>query len=223
MLMDPSDSQPPGDGEPPGDGKKPGDGSKPGDREKPPPADDPDLDIIRLVVHGKRGEALKLLMARHGRSVYSYCRDALHDPTLADDVHQQVFIQVHRDLPRFAARSKLRTWLFAIARNRVLDAAKARKRAGAHIEDRVAPDTADPAPPPGQRLDDAALLQALSDCVQALPEPTRTAVLLHYQQRFTFEEMAEICGEKAGTLQARVTRALPILRKCVEERTGLRL
>jgi DNA-directed RNA polymerase specialized sigma24 family protein len=53
-----------------------------------------------------------------------------------------------------------------------------------------------------------------------LAEAARTAVLLHYQQGFTFEEMAVICGEKPGTLQARVARALKALRACVEARTS---
>jgi RNA polymerase sigma-70 factor (ECF subfamily) len=46
------------------------------------------------------------------------------------------------------------------------------------------------------------------------------AVVLRYQQGFSFEEMAEVLNEKAGTLQARVMRAMPILRKCIEVTTG---
>ena len=55
-----------------------------------------------------------------------------------------------------------------------------------------------------------------------LAEPARTAVLLHYQQGFTFEEMAEICDERPGTLHARVSRALPVLRARIEARLGAR-
>ena len=180
---------------------------------------DPDLDILEIVATGDLSAALKLMMRRHGRGVYRYCREALHDATLADDVHQQVFIEAHRDLATFARRSTLRTWLFAIARHRVLDAAKSRKRAEAHLEDDDTADTPDPSPPPADRLDEAVLGAALVACVGKLPERTRTALLLRYQQGFTFEEMAEICREKAGTLQARVTRALQVLRTCIEART----
>jgi RNA polymerase sigma-70 factor (ECF subfamily) len=181
---------------------------------------DPDRDIVELVAADDTTGALHLLMRRHGRSVYRYCREALRDATLADDVHQQVFIQAHRDLPNFARRSTVRTWLFAIARNRVLDAAKSRGRAEAHIDDHSAADACDPTAPPGERLDEAQLREALVDCVGKLPERVRTAVLLRYQQGFSFEEMAEICREKSRTLQARVARALPLLRACVERRTG---
>jgi DNA-directed RNA polymerase specialized sigma24 family protein len=41
-----------------------------------------------------------------------------------------------------------------------------------------------------------------------LGEPARTAVLLHYQQGLTYEEMVVVCDEEPGTLQARVARAL---------------
>jgi len=181
--------------------------------------EDPDRDIVHLINAGNLEAALRSLMKRHGTAVYRYCRGALHDPTLADDVHQQIFIQAHRDLARFAGLATLRTWLFAIARHRVLDALKSRRRALVHIEERNIADTPDPSPSPDERIDDARLQAALVACFGELGEHLRTAVLLRYQQGFTFEDMAEACGEKPGTLQARVVRALPKLRACIEART----
>ncbi|HET7500685.1 MAG TPA: sigma-70 family RNA polymerase sigma factor [Kofleriaceae bacterium] len=182
--------------------------------------EDPDRDVVELVGAGRTDAALRLLMERHGTAVYRYCREELRDAALADDVHQQVFVQVHRDLPRFAGRATVRTWLFAIARNRVLDAAKARRRATAYIEHDDTADAPDLTPSPDEQIDDVRLVQMLVHCVARLPAAMRTAVLLRYQQGFTFAEMARICGEKPGTLQARVTRALPLLRKCIEATTA---
>lgn len=187
----------------------------------PPPASaDRDDDVLALVDANDRARALKILMQRYGTPVYRYCREALRDPTLADDVHQQVFIQAHRDLGGFARRSSLRTWLFAIARHRVLDAAKSRRRAAARVEHDDAADTADPRPIAGERLDDARFRKALAACLETLGEHIRTAVLLRYQQGFSYEEMADVCREKPGTLEARVRRAIPSLRECIEARTG---
>jgi RNA polymerase sigma-70 factor (ECF subfamily) len=182
--------------------------------------EDPDRDIVCLIHAGDLAAALRHLMRRHGAAVYRYCRGTLRDPALADDVNQQIFIQAHRDFQRFAGRSMLRTWLFAIARNRVLDALKLRRRERVHIVDRDAADAPDPSLPPGERIDDGRLGKALLACFEELGEHLRTAVLLRYQQGFTFEDMAEVCDEKPGTLQARVTRALPKLRACIEGRTG---
>ena len=177
---------------------------------------DPDADLLALDLAG----ALRGLMERYGAQVYRYCCEALRDETLAQDVHQQVFIQVHRDLQRFEGRSLVRTWLFAIARHRVLDAAKSRSRARAHVEDDETADAPDPRPPAGERIDDARLREALAACLGELAEHIRSAVLLRYQQGFSYEDMAEVCSEKANTLEARVRRALPQLRTCIETRTG---
>jgi RNA polymerase sigma factor (sigma-70 family) len=182
--------------------------------------EDPDQDIIALIQRDERAAALTSLMRRHGVAVYRYCREELHDRTLADDVHQQIFIQAHRDLDRFAARSTLRTWLFAIARHRVLDAAKSRRRAQAHIEEDDTADTPDPSPPPGERLDEARLQHAMIECLRKLGEHVRGTLVLRYQQGLTFEELGAVFSEKPGTLQARVMRALPVLRACIEAKTG---
>jgi len=172
---------------------------------------DPDRDVIALIEHGEIRAALCQIMARHGAGVYRYCREALRDAALADDVQQQVFIEVYRDLPRFAGRSTVKTWLFGIARHRVLDAAKRRARVHARVELDNLADAPDPRAEPGELLDDQRLRELVARCLGEFDEKVRTALLLRYQQGFTFEQMAVICGEKAGTLQVRVARALPIL------------
>lgn len=159
-------------------------------------------------------------MQRHGTAVYRYCREALRDTVLAEDVQQQVFIAAFRDLPKFNRRSTVRTWLFAIARNRVLDAAKSRSRAQSHIDGDDATSVPDPGPSLGDSLDDARLRDALLVCLDKLTPSMQSALLLRFQQGFTFEEMAAVCDEKPGTLQAQVTRTLPKLRECIESRTG---
>jgi RNA polymerase sigma factor (sigma-70 family) len=180
---------------------------------------DEDSDVLALVAQGDMKGALRRLMQRHGGAVYRYCREALRDETLAEDVNQQVFLQAYRDLARFGRRSTVKTWLYAIARNRVLDAAKSRRRAHAHIESDDATAVPDPRPSAGERIDDGRLYEALLSCFARLRVEVRVALLLRYQQGFTFEDMAEVCGEKPGTLQAQVSRALPLLRECIERRT----
>jgi RNA polymerase sigma-70 factor (ECF subfamily) len=179
--------------------------------------DDPDCDIIARIADDLPG-ALTLLRRRYGTPVYRFCREALRDRALADDIHQQIFIQAHRDLPRFAARSSLRTWLFAIVRHRVLDAAKMRRRAEAHLEHGDALDPVDDLPAPDDQLDEARLLHDLRDCLDLLGPDLKLTVLARYQQGLTFEQMADAFRTKAGTLQARITRILPRLRDCLERR-----
>ncbi|HEY6174399.1 MAG TPA: sigma-70 family RNA polymerase sigma factor [Kofleriaceae bacterium] len=173
-----------------------------------------------LVAQGDMTGALRCLMRRHGTTMYRYCREALRDAVLAEDVQQQVFLAAFLALPKFGGRSSVRTWLFAIARNRVLDAAKSRRRTQSRVERDDAADVPDPAPPAGETLDDERLRSALIECIGKLPPHVRSALLLRYQQNFTYEDMAEVCNEKPGTLQAQVARAMPVLRKCIESTTG---
>jgi RNA polymerase sigma-70 factor, ECF subfamily len=179
---------------------------------------DSDVDVIGLVERGDLRTALHHLMKQHRMHVYRYCRAALRDPVLADDVCQQVFIQAFRDLSQFKGRSKIRIWLFAIARHRVLDAARARRRAQAYQESAPTTDPPDPRPSPAESLDDRRLREALMRSIERLDDRVRSAVLLRYQQGFSFEDMAAICHERPGTLATRVARALPRLRADIESR-----
>src|SRR5262249_59283700 len=98
----------------------------------------------------------------------------------------------------------------------VWDAEEGGRRSRADLDAGAGVGLADPQPAAGDQLDDAQLQATLARCLTRLEEPVRTAVLLRYQQGLTYEEMAEICGEKPGTLQARVSRALRKLRDRLE-------
>lgn len=178
-----------------------------------------DADVRSLISSGQLERALRLLMQRHGEAMFRYCCTALGSETLADDVLQQVFIEAYRDFPKYSGRSSLRAWLFGITRHRVLDQKRAIKRDQPRSK-QLKESAPDPQPLASERIDDEQLRQALVGCLGELGEHVRGALLLRYQQGFSFEEMAEVCSEKPGTLQARVARALPVLRVCIEGRTG---
>lgn len=179
-----------------------------------------DGDVLDLLERRDERGALTALMARYGVPVYRFCRQMLRDETLADDVHQQVFVQAYRDLPRFERRSALRTWLFGIARHRCLDAIKIEGRRGRRfpLEDEAGEDDASAGPSVVDRIAAAEMADALEHCLDELAPATKSAVLLRFREGLGFDEMAVLADEKAGTLQARVARALPVLRKCLERR-----
>jgi len=189
-------------------------------------SDDPDHDVLRFLVKGDSRSALRLLMQRHGRGVYRYCRTALCDSALAEDVHQQIFIAAYRDLPRFSRRSTVRTWLYAIARHRVLDAAKARRRMRVHLAtDEVttsaeAAKIPDPQPLVTDSIEDKTLQNALIASMNEMDEHAKSLLLLRYQCGLTLEEMSEVYREKPGTLHSRIARGLRQLRGKIESRLG---
>ncbi|MBN2370249.1 MAG: RNA polymerase sigma factor [Vicinamibacteria bacterium] len=167
---------------------------------------------------GRREEALDVLMRSYGQSLYRYCRQMLRDAALAEDVLQITFLEAFRDFTRFEHRSSIRSWLFGIAAHRCLDALKKRKRWAA----RFAPlDAVVEKPHDDMSAEDDAVAaqinRRLANCVQRLDPQVRTAVLLRYIEGFSYPEMATVCGHRPATLQARVARALPVLRRCLEE------
>jgi RNA polymerase sigma-70 factor (ECF subfamily) len=179
-----------------------------------------DGDVLAMIERGEARAALSALMGRYGVSVFRYCRQMLRDEALVDDVHQQVFVQAFRDLPRFEGRSALRTWLFGIARHRCLDAIKIQGRRDRRFLLDDDPGVSDAAPDPSalDQLSLAQLAGALELCLDELAPATKSAVLLRFREGLGFDELSGMLAEKAGTIQARVARALPVLRKCLERR-----
>ena len=182
--------------------------------------------VLAAVDRGDLEQALRLLMKAHGVAIYRYCASRLGGDR-ADDVHQTVFIEAHRDLGRFERRSSLRTWLFGIANHRCLDHIKTRGRHDTKFTPTEDPGATDPSddPSPFEQVSREQLRLQLERCLEGLAPATRDAVLLRYRDGFQYEEIARInsegvgiAEEKPGTLQQRVARALPVLRKCLERR-----
>jgi len=179
---------------------------------------DPEAEALDALRRKDRRRALTVLMQAYGDDLYRHCRHVLGDDDLAADVHQTVFVHAYRDLSGFAGRSTLRTWLYGIARHRCLDAFKAtRRRRRRFVITEELPQLPDPQPRVDQRLATCGGAAALARALKRLKPKVRIAVLLRYHDGLTYEEMAEVCGERAPTLQARVARALPVLRRNLEE------
>jgi RNA polymerase sigma-70 factor (ECF subfamily) len=166
------------------------------------------------------GAQIEELMAAHGDAIYSLCLRVLRERTRAQDVLQQVFIEAHRDLPRFEARAPVRSWLFAIAMNRCKDALRADRRWARRfdVNDDAVAAAEDPANHAGAQFERRQMIADLERCLATLSSDARLAVLLRFQERMSYEEMGAWLHTKADTLQTRVTRAMPVLRRCLERR-----
>jgi len=162
--------------------------------------------------------ALTLLMNRYGDEVYRFAYAMTRSRHLADEVRQQVFVEVYRDLTGFAGRASFRAWLLGITRHRCLDATKKHRRWTNRFKNE---------PPLDEELDEhelerdvdrSKLAKILAACLAKLAPAARDAVVLRYHQDLSYDEASAIAGDQAGTLQQRVARALPVLRRCVDAR-----
>jgi RNA polymerase sigma-70 factor (ECF subfamily) len=178
-----------------------------------------EVEALAALDRRDRDAALTILMRALGGPVFRYCRQLLGDPAVADDVLQVVFAQAYEHLGGFERRSTLRSWIFTIAHHRCLDVLKARKR----WEQRFTPEDAAPEPASGdatadERISARGVGAAVTDCLQRLEPHVRMAVLLRYQEGLAYDDIAKITSERAGTMQARVARAMPLLRRCLEQK-----
>jgi RNA polymerase sigma-70 factor, ECF subfamily len=166
---------------------------------------------------GDRRQALALLMGLYGKATYNFCRHMLGDAALAEDVLQTTFVQAFADFGRYRGQSSLRNWLQGIARHRCLDTLKMARRENRHLARPETPvDVEADMPGTDEQLHVGTLGKHLAPCLDGLKTEVREAILLRFMQQLSYEEMAKLTGERAATLQMRVTRAMSGLKKCLE-------
>lgn len=163
-------------------------------------------------------DTLTVLMKAYGDDIFRFCKSMLNNSADAQDVLQQVFVHAFEGLSTFHGDSRFRTWLYAIARNRCLDLIKKNHRLHQRLEfvDQT-PEQVIEGHDSAEYAKDHLSDGILQRCLNKLSSSVRMAILLRFQSELSYEEASDIVQEKAGTLQARVTRALPLLRQCVEE------
>lgn len=173
---------------------------------------------IRLAVRaGERDAALRMLMEAYGTQLFAVCSRFIPDRALAEDVHQTCFVQAYQSLQRVLERESIAAWLMAIARNRCLDALKIhRRRRRWQVLHATLPEVGDARSTPEDDVHRASLVQRLRRALDVLSTEARRAVELRYGEMLSYEEMAQLCGARPGTLQMRVTRAMPALRRSLE-------
>lgn len=116
----------------------------------------------------------------------------------AEDVTQEVFLQVHTKASTFRNTMQFGTWLYAIARNRAID----RRRQARFRLPHLPIDALQPALPnddPDRRL-------LIAQCMEALPEIYRTLLYLHYWQGASMDEISEYTGLVPGTVKSYLAR-----------------
>ena len=155
--------------------------------------------------------ALTLMMNRYGDEVYRFAYAITHSDHLADEVRQQVFVEVYRDLASFGGRASLRSWVLGITRHRCLDATKKHRRWTHRFKNDPPPDEEPDDHEPEREIERSKLAKILEFCLAKLAPAARDAVVLRYHQDLSYDEASAIAGEQAGTLQQRVARAL---RRC---------
>jgi len=187
-------------------------------------------DISELVRKAKQDddEAFGMLVEQYQDNIYGYVFRMLHDPEEAEDVAQEVFIRAYQNLAGFREAASFKTWLYRIATNLAIDAARTRKRRWSDtvsLDEPVETDEGElsrqlPADRRGtvSQVESSQLQQIVAEAIAQLSAKLRTVVTLYDIEGLSYEEIAEVLGCPVGTVKSRLFNARNQLRDKLEEK-----
>jgi len=174
----------------------------------PPPSAQDDAALLALVQRGDES-AMASLFDRYSKVVYSVALRVLRDPASAEDVLQEVFMQIWRNPNGFiATRGSLGGWLAVVARNRSIDALR-RKRPSEQVDDMALASNYNLA----NEAERNSLMEKARGVIRLLPMEQRKTLEMAFFDGLTHSEIAEMTGDPLGTVKTRIRSALTSLRK----------
>ena len=181
-----------------------------------------DFDLTQAAAAGDMG-AFEEVYQRHHRRVYSICLRMLQNAHEAEDLTQDVFIQLYRKIGSFRGDSAFTTWLHRMTVNQVLMHFRKRNvkfektTEEGETPDQVVAGTANPDKMP---IVDKI---ALENAIDQLPEGYKNVFVLHDVEGFEHEEVAKILGCSVGTSKSQLHKARLKLRKLLKKKANPRL
>ncbi|MBD0291716.1 MAG: sigma-70 family RNA polymerase sigma factor [Thermoleophilia bacterium] len=167
------------------------------------PLRQPDLALLRKAQRGDE-RAFAVIVRAYELPVYNYVLRTVGDRALAEDLTQDIFLRIYQGLPGFSLRCRFTTWLFQIAKNRMLDELRARERkpqSSLPIEDAPRLDVVDA---PIERIE---TIDALWRAVGDLNPDLKMALLLRDVVGLPYSEIADSLEITLATVKWRIYKA----------------
>jgi len=145
----------------------------------------------------------------HGKRLYGLCRHLCAHPFDADDLYQDTWMHVVKNISRYDASRAFEPWLTKICVNTYRKMLKRARRTANMLYESQTPPT--PA---------ADASSALRDAVSALPERLRLTVILFYFRDMDISSTAQVLGIPEGTVKSRLNKARKLLKEALTDETG---
>jgi len=159
-------------------------------------------------------KSLEILIKRYLKPIYSFVYRYVGNGQEVEDITQEVFVKVWRNLKKFDKQKSFKTWIFSIAKNTSIDCLRKKKavpfsnfenEAGENLLTKT---LADPTLLPNEIFEQARIAEMLNAAMNQLTLKYRMVLFLRYNDHFTFREIAEVLGESLNTVKSRHRRAL---------------
>jgi RNA polymerase sigma-70 factor (ECF subfamily) len=191
---------------------------------------DPDAALMLRVKRGDRA-AFVALVEKYKQPLLNFIHRTLRDETEAEDLAQNVFLQVYKSRARYERTAKFSTWLFTIARNLCLNEIRRRSRHPAESLEETHSENEDQ---PQRQYEDkkvflptdnvlhGELARKIEEALAGLPENQRTAILLCRQDELSYEEIAEVLNCSLSATKSLIHRGRETLKEKLKPylRTG---
>jgi RNA polymerase sigma-70 factor (ECF subfamily) len=167
------------------------------------PLSQPDFDVLRKAQRGDE-RAFRVILTAYETPVFNYVLRMVGDRALAEDLTQEIFLRIYQGLPGFSLRCRFTTWLFQVAKNRVLDELRARERKpqGVVPLDDIPPLEVVDAPP--ERVE---AIDAVWRAVALLNPDLKMALLLRDIVGLSYIEIADSLEITLATVKWRIFKA----------------
>ncbi|MFH0929900.1 MAG: RNA polymerase sigma factor [Candidatus Moraniibacteriota bacterium] len=176
-----------------------------------------DNQLIKKILSGDE-EAFVEIVKIYLDPVYNFVYRLVGDRDAAEDLTQETFVKVWKNLKRFDQKRSFKTWLFAIAKNSAFDWLKKKKEIPFSTftdeeGDNWLENVADENILFDEILERKNIAEELDEILQKLPPHYRAILLLHYKEDFSLHEIAEILSEPYNTIKSRHYRGLMKLKE----------
>ena len=187
-----------------------------------PALSDEERDVIRACQAGD-DFAFERLYRLYSGQVFSIAMRLTGSQPEAEEVTQEVFVSVYKNIHRFEFQSAFSTWLYRIVVRRAADSFRKVKK---HIINRISMDSDEHAPvysladkgrTPHEALVDSQSENTLERAIQKLGAKHRTIVVLRYVQDLSYEDIAQVLEFRIGAVKSRLNRAHKLLKQHLEE------
>mgnify|MGYP001290367584 CR=1 FL=1 len=173
----------------------------------------------RLIKKAKAGnlEAFEQLILQYEKRIYNFCYRMTNNQEDAEDLAQEIFIKVYKNLNSFKGNSKFSTWIYRIAYNTCVDKYRKKKVTTVSLtlnndEEEKEIDLPSNDPLPEERVVSREEYDVVCECISALKPEYKTVVVLRDIQNYTYDEIAEILNVPLGTVKSHISRGRAALR-----------
>lgn len=161
----------------------------------------PDLDLIKRIA-AKDRLACQALYARHHLRLYRFLLRLLGDEAIAEELTQDVFMEVWRNAARFEGRSAPSTWMMSIAHNKAMD--RLRRRGEDRLDEAKLALIEDPADTPEETAEKRSRNGLIRQCLMKLSAEHREVIDLVYYHEKSIVEVSQIAGIPENTVKTRM-------------------